>query len=443
MTGTIVFRGKQERCLDSEAKNLLLSGGFRSGKTLAACVKMVLKHCTIPNKEILIWRLTYRELSDTVQKDFFKILPPEWIKSWNKSEGNLRLTNNTLVMFRHLDNVSEFELRGMTLGAALIDQCEEITEEVYKTLSSRVSLAHVPCRQIVLTSNPALFWAYKIFKQEKINDSNYELIEFSMLDNKEHLTEDYLAEQLSRPETWKRQFVHGIWDENLLAERAAIPSEYIQEQAIFTRKAKSRLDDILIYESVNHEHVYQLGVDVSEGTSNDFSAISGFDCGTGEQVCSWRGKVPPDVLATKVALASRHFVNARIIPEVNGVGLALLTKLKELNLNIYRRKQYDKATDKHSLILGWKTTMATKPLMIDNFLKMLRAGDIKIRDEIALNEMKTFVYTTESRKHGVGAEVGFFDDVLISVLLALYELKINIVHQNVKAEPMGLRKVYV
>lgn len=405
---------------------MLLSGGFRAGKTIAAIIKIITQHLPIPNNEGLIGRLTYRELTDSVQKDFFKLLPPEWIADWNKSEGNLKLKNGTLVMFRHLDAVSEFELRGMTLGFALIDQCEEINEEVYKTLSSRVSLQHVDARQIILTSNPALFWAYKIFKQEKLNDPNYEVIEFSMLDNKENLTEDYLAEQLSRPEAWKRQFVHGVWDENLLAERAVISSEYIQEQSAFVKVPISKLDDIVIYEHPDYERPYQIGVDVSEGIGKDFSAFACYNCKTKEQVCAWRGQVPPEVLAEKVTLAARHFNNARIVPEVNGIGLALLTKLKEKNVNIYRRKIYDKVANKNTLALGWKTTIATKPLLVDNFLKYLRTGALKIRDQICLNEMKTFVYTTDANKHGMGAEQGFHDDVLIANMLALYELGENL-----------------
>jgi hypothetical protein len=415
----------------------LLSGGFRAGKTIIAIVKIITQHLIIPNNEGLIGRLTYRELDDTVQKDFFKLLPPEWIQSWHKSEGNLLLKNGTLVKFRHLDTVSEFELRGMTLGFALIDQCEEITEEVYEILSSRVSLQHVDNRQIILTSNPALFWAYKIFKQEKLNDPDYEVIEFSMLDNAEHLPEDYLAEQLARPEPWKKQFVHGVWDEDLLAERAVIPSEYIKEQSVFVKEPISMLDDILIYEHPNYERPYQIGVDVSEGIGNDFSAFSGYDSKTKEQVCSWRGQVPPEILAQKVELAARHFNNARIVPEINGVGLALLTKLKETAVNIYQRKIYDKIANKNTLALGWKTTIATKPLLIDNFLKYLRSGELKIRDQMCLNEMKTFVYTTDAHKHGIGAEQGFYDDVLIANMLGLYELGENML--NLQPHPWQLQ----
>lgn len=412
--------------MDSKAKNLLLSGGFRAGKTIVAIIKIIVQHLTVPNNVGLIGRLTYRELQDTVQHDFFQLLPPEWIQTWNKSEGNLTLKNGTVVMFRHLDAVSEYELRGMTLGFALIDQCEEISEEVFRTLSSRISLQHVDNRQIILTSNPALFWAYKVFRQDKLRDTNYDVIEFSMLDNRANLTEDYLAEQLSRPEAWKKQFVHGIWDEDLLSERAVISSEYIREQSIFAKEPVSELEDILIYEHPNYERPYQIGVDVSEGTSNDYSAFACYNCRSLEQVCSWRGKVPPEVLAQKVELAARHFNYARVVPEINAVGLAFLTKFKEVYTNIYRRKVYDKIANKNTFSLGWKTTVATKPLLIDNFLKYLRSGALKIRDQVCINEMKTFVYTTDSNKHGTGAEQGFYDDVLIANMLAIYEIGENL-----------------
>lgn len=416
---------KQEQVLASRSKNLLLSGGFRSGKTIAAIIKLICQHLTVPNNRGLIGRLTYPELRDSVQKDFFNLVPPEWIANWNESKGELKLKNGCEVLFRHLDAVSQFEMRGMELGFALIDQVEEIDEETFETLSSRINFKNTDFRQIIMTCNPALFWAYKKFKQVK--DPSSELIEFSMLDNKDNLPEDYLADMLKRPLSWRRQFVDGIWDESLLSDRSVIPIEYVQMQRKFIKKAIRKFDDIDIFEDVAPECAYQFGLDVSEGIGKDYSAFSGFNCHTGDQVAFWKGQIPPDLLADKIIPILRYFNEGLVIPEINGIGLATLSRLKDKYENIYHRKEFDKEQEVEKETLGWKTTFSTKPLLVDNFLKMLREGLIKIRADEVLVEMPTFVYTDEARKSGMGAERGFFDDTLIATMLGCFNLKNNII----------------
>jgi hypothetical protein len=417
----LILLPKQEQVLASRSKNLLLSGAFRSSKTIAALLKIVCQHLTVPNNRGLIGRLTYPELRDTVQKDFFNLMPEEWIAKWDESKGELRLKNGTEVLFRHLDTVSKFEMRGMELGFALIDQVEEISEDVYDTLSTRLNY-NVPgnFRQIIMTCNPALFWAYKKFKQNK--DPDCELIEFSMLDNKDNLPEDYLADMLKRPESWKRQYVYGVWDESLLSDSSVIPVEYIQQQKKFIKEPLRLFDDIKIYENVEDNHTYQFGFDLSEGVGLDYSTISGWDCGTGNQVAFWRGQIPPDLLAGKAVPILKYFNNALAIPEINGMGLAFLTRLKDKYENIYHRTDFDKETDTEKEMLGWKTTFSTKPLLVDNFLKLLREGIIKIRAQEIINEMSTFVYSDDTKRKGMGAQTGFHDDSIISCMLAVWRL---------------------
>jgi len=414
---------KQELTLASKTKKLLLSGAFRSSKTIAALLKIICQHLTIPNNRGLIGRLTYPELRDTVQKDFFNLMPKEWIANWNEGHGELKLKNGTEVLFRHLDTVSQMEMRGMELGFALIDQVEEIDEKTYETLLSRLNLQTTPFRQIVMTCNPALFWGFKQFKQNK--DPDCELIEFSMLDNKDNLPEDYLSDMLKRPESWKKQFVYGVWDESLISDRAVIPVEYIQQQKRFIAKPKRLFDDVQMFDDVNSTHTYQAGVDISEGIGLDYSTLTVFDCNTGDQVAFWRGQIQPDLLAGKVVPVLNYFNQALVIPEINGMGLAFLTRLKDKYENIYHRTDFDKESETEKEMLGWKTSYSTKPLLVDNFLKMLREGRIKIRAEEIINEMPTFVYSDDTRRKGMGAQEGFYDDSVISCMLALWKMALG------------------
>lgn len=422
---------KQARCLESKAKELLLSGAFRSGKTTCAIIKVITQHLTIPNNCGLLGRLTYPELRDTLQADFFKLLPEEWIKDWNKSEGNLYLHNGTKVMFRHLDTVSEYEIRGMELGFCLISQVEEIDQSVVEAISGRMSLKHVR-PQIIMDCNPALFWAYKRFKQE--SDPDRELIEFSMLDNKENLREDYFADMMKKPEMWKRQFVYGVWDESLLSNRAVIPIEYIQAQRVFQMPCIRHFNGIEIFKDVEKYHEYQIGVDTSEGIGLDFSALSCVDIYTGEQVAYWKGQVQPDLLKTNVIPLARYYNDAKIIPEVNNTGIAFVANLKLEYQNIYLRKDFDREDGAEKQVYGWKTTSGTKPLLVDNFLKLLREGQAIIRSDKVINEMPTFVYTDDYKKKGMGAQSGFHDDGIIATMLSYLDVNPTQFAQQVRKQ---------
>lgn len=411
---------KQAQCYRSKAKELLLSGAFRSGKTTAAIIKTRDQHLTIPNNCGLVGRLTYPELRDTLQVDFFKHIPEEWIKDWDKTHGNLYLHNGTKIMFRHLDTVSEYEIRGMELGFCLISQVEEISQDVVEAISGRMSLKHAPNPQIIMDCNPALFWAYKRFKQE--SDPDRELIEFSMLDNKENLRQDYFVDMMKKPEAWKRQFVYGVWDESLLSNRAVIPIEYIQAQRVFEQEPIRHFNGIKIFKDVEKHHEYQIGVDTSEGIGLDFSALSCVDVYTGEQVAYWKGQVQPDLLKTNIIPLAKYFNEAKIIPEINNTGIAFVANLKLEYQNIYVRKDFDKDTSEEKHVYGWKTTSGTKPLLVDKFLTLLREGQAIIRSKEVINEMPTFVYTDDVKKRGMGAQSGFHDDGLIATMLSYLDV---------------------
>jgi len=407
----------------------LLSGGFRSGKTTVACIKLIVGPCSEANNRILIGRLTYPELRDSTQKTFFDLLPEHFIKSWNKSEGVLVLRNGTEVLFRHLDTTSQEELKGMELGAAFIDQVEEISEEVYLTLKSRLNKPNVSIRQLIMTCNPLLFWAYKYFKQE--NDPDRELIEYSMLDNKQNLPQDYIADMLKRPENWKKQFVYGVWDESLLADKAVIPVEYLQAQRVFVTDPIRNFNGVKIYKDVEVGHKYRFGFDTSEGIGQDFCTMSVRDEETGEQVAFWKGNMQPDLFAQMIALPTLNYYNKGLaVPEVNNTGIAFVNRLKEKYSNIYLRQQFDHAQNEEMESLGWKTTPSTKPLLVDNYLKLLREGQIRTRSEETVAEYPTFVYTSDVGRKGMGAKQGFHDDAVIADMLACWEINPKLYHTN-------------
>ena len=412
----------QEIFFESEDPYLLYSGGIGSGKTLILVIKAINYCIQYPNNFGLLGRKTYRELQDSVMKTFFEVVNGKQYKhliaNYSKAEGRVTFTNGSELVFRHLDDIAVSELKSMNLGFAGIDQAETIPEEVFETLQGRLRRLGVP-HQIFMTSNPALTWLFKKFKQS--GDPHFRLIEASTLEN-HHLPQDYIDRIMELPERLRRPMVLGIWDETLLADKAVFDPQYVGFQVGFEREPKRVLEGLKIYAEPVIDEVYQIGVDPSEGIGGDASSVHVVSAASFEVAAKWKGQIEPAVLAEKVVEIAEFYNDAKVIPEVNGIGLALISKLKEIYYNIYKRVEFDKKFKVKVEKLGFRTTQLTKPVMISGILQGMRAQRLKIYDRETIAQLRTFVRSTEANKNGMGAEIGFHDDDVISLGLAMIGL---------------------
>ena len=428
---TIIPHDTQKAFLKDKTRYILYSGGFRAGKTFAMCLKVYWDHLRQPNNYGLMGRLHYPELKDALIPSMMEIIPPQEIRRFGGTPPTLTMKNGSTLIFRHLDTVSEQEIRGLNLGFFAIDQAEEIDENIFLALRGRLS-RKVAQQQGLMTCNPVLNWLYKYFKQNQ--DPSYKLYEGSTLDNAKNLPKETVEDLLKYPESWKRQFVYGIWDESLLADKAYFPIEYIQEQKVFAKQPIRIFEGLSIFEEVQFDDEYQIGVDPAD-SGEDSSAIIVVSKRRAQIVASWKGKIPADSLAQIVAKVGRIYRDARVVLEINGIGLATLTALKDIYSNIYKRQVLDEMTKKRMEKLGWRTTYGTKILLLDNFLKLLRENKARVFDERILDEMKTFIWTDEARRSGLGAQVGFHDDLVMATALAFWEIKGDLQANEINITP--------
>ena len=207
---------KQMEFLKDPTRFLCYSGGFGSGKTVAGCLRALLLSQLMPGNFGLVGRLTYPELRDTTRRSFFELCPPDWYDPlnggmWKASENHLKLYNGSEIVFRHLDTISQKELLSMNLGWFFIDQAEEISEDVFQTLISRLRKNSVAKRYGFIVCNPEGHnWIYRRFKEQ--NHSDHKIIDSTTFDNKENLPEDYIESLLKAPDVWKKRYVYGSWD---------------------------------------------------------------------------------------------------------------------------------------------------------------------------------------------------------------------------------------
>jgi len=224
-----------------------------------------------------------------------------------------------------------------------------------------------------------------------------------------------------------------------MGDRNVFPKEWLEEleRKVIPEERCKKLDDIRLYADPVADHFYQLGIDPSEGSGSDSSCISLWDLTIGEEVAFWKGKMAPDLVAYKAKQLADHFnvkckQRVMIIPETNGIGTALLAQLKKLYTQIYQREVFMKKQKEFKMVLGWKTTTSTKPLLVNNMVTLLREKKLTIHTPEVVEEMRTFVYTDEVKKMSMGADSGFHDDTVIATMLAVFATpyeKLSLLHK--------------
>lgn len=182
--------------------------------------------------------------------------------------------------------------------------------------------------------------------------------------------------------------------------------------------------ELLIYHPHDPGATYYIGADVAMGLKNgDFSVAQVLDHNK-RQVAVWRGHVHPDYFASILYHLGFLYNTAKIAVEINNHGLLTGYKLfKDMSYpNFFTEVIEDKVSDRDTMNLGFKTTMKTKPMIIDDLRATLRDDAITVNDKITLREMMTFV-VTESGK--LEADEGCFDDTVMALAIC------NHIHEGV------------
>lgn len=204
-----------------------LFGGYGSGKSVALCAEALAVGLEQPGSEILICRKTIPALRDTTEATFTSLIPPDlWKQCETSRMGNhfdrIILPNGSKYLFRGLDDWRK--LKSLNVAFIFYDECDEIDEETYVGMMSRVRQTQplpgakaqgagpITRRGIVSASNPAGHnWLWKRFvSPEAVANSTW--FKSTSLDNP-HLPLDYINSLLAMPDPWVRRYVLCDFDE--------------------------------------------------------------------------------------------------------------------------------------------------------------------------------------------------------------------------------------
>lgn len=183
---------------------------------------------------------------------------------------------------------------------------------------------------------------------------------------------------------------------------------------------------------VKIKHRYLVVVDIG-GRSNkaDWSVITVFDrigMMDGDKpvvVAQWRGHIDMDILAWKSAQIAAYYDNALLVIESNTLETHdkernvdgdhsgfILNQIKKVYDNLYARKQSpEDIKNKVPVKYGYHTNTITKPIIVDNLVKVVREQLYVERDSRALDEYMVY----ERKQDGsYGAVSGEHDDILMT-----------------------------
>ncbi len=153
---------------------------------------------------------------------------------------------------------------------------------------------------------------------------------------------------------------------------------------------------------------YIVGADpAGGGADGDFSCAQVIERETGLQCAELHGHFPLRVFGQKLVEMANRFNQALLVVERNNHGHAVLVHVQNMGYaNLYRTKNGEP---------GWLTTMATRPMMIENLESVLANKPESFHSKRFLNECRSFVRHADGSS---SATAGTHDDCVIAMAIA-------------------------
>lgn len=147
--------------------------------------------------------------------------------------------------------------------------------------------------------------------------------------------------------------------------------------------------------------------------------------GKPEVVAEWRGQIDKDITIWIAAQIAKYYNNALLVVESNTYDTTIkeddnefiFDTIAEYYDNLYSRTPADQIRDGIPAKYGFNTNKSTKPMIIANYVVMLREKGYVERNGAALDEARVY----EQKQNGsFGAKDGKHDDILMTRMIGCY-----------------------
>jgi hypothetical protein len=368
-----------------------------------------------------------KELLDKV-KMFYNTTPPDLrptIQYNSKFEISFPKINSKILVLPSTENVG----RGYTLHNVLATELAmwDKAEEKMVALENSVPIDG----KIIIESTPN--GVGNLYHKMWVGDNDYTKKEYGWwwLYDEEHV--ETIRRRMNNPQKFAQEYGleflasgRPVFDQNAVTRQRKnilkVGDQVIDpDGTVHTTVQKG---DWRFYKKPNEKDIYVFGVDTSEGvTGGDYSVAVIFNRMTGEEVGMFRGIIAPDKFAEELNRVGREYNNAMMVVESNNHGLVTITVLKQLFYPTlyFRPAKFESISSPWSDKLGWKTTVMTRPLLIDDLNKVLRDAEITLHSKEILDEMNVFIY---DKTNAMTPQEGFHDDCIFATGIAYQGFKV-------------------
>ena len=170
---------------------------------------------------------------------------------------------------------------------------------------------------------------------------------------------------------------------------------------------------IKIYEKPSLKK-YTIGGDTAGDGSDSFIGQV-LDAKTGNQVAVLAHQMDSDIYARQMYCLGKYYDNALIAIETNYDSYPI-KELERLGYkNFYMREREDKITGRIEKKYGFATTKITRPIIINDLVRIARDFPELLNDVETINEMLVFIKNESGRPE---AQIGFHDDRVMALAIA-------------------------
>ena len=389
-------------------------GGWRSGKTYGGGIKSFKYILENPYACGLIIGPNYGILERAILPTYEEIFPPEIIKK-KTTRPPIKWVGKRSAPFT-LYFCSADKPENLACGEIAFSQIDEGSKSplmAYRFMRSRMSQKtpqglHYPYQFWVTTTPNQLNWVYKEIIISP--DPNITCYVASTLENKYLNVDGFDSTDDAGVLAYLQRtgMVEGTkeYDQNILGKASILTGECLFSAEDLERQLPDCLEPlevrnngyVLIYkEPVVGVH-YIAGADCADEGGEGVNNLVILDPQTGDEVAEIYADIPADKFAEMSAELCSEYNNALLAPERNGIGNAVIQKLRDIGYsNLYKD---DKGRD------GWYTSTNALPPKVDRLTMLkeyeeaVRLRRTVIRSSDAIGEMSTFARNEKGKyKH--------------------------------------------
>lgn len=169
--------------------------------------------------------------------------------------------------------------------------------------------------------------------------------------------------------------------------------------------------DLVMFSEPQKGIPYVIGAD-TRSTGEDWNVAQVVDNTTGEQVATLRNREDEDIFVRQLFALGLFYNTALIAPETNHSTYHTRELQRMRYPKMYVREVPDTFTGKMQKTYGFRTTTATRPLLVADLTAIIREQVQLVHDTETLREMLTFIRDAKGK---AVAEEGAHDDCVISL----------------------------